>query len=50
MNLATMDGEEREREVGFAISKKIFDEIMNFHPKVHIMTHNRFKLCAELIG
>ncbi len=50
MNLATMDGVEKEREVGFSLSKQIFDEIMNFHPKVHIMTHNRFKLCSELIG
>jgi len=49
MNLALMDGEEREREVGFYISKSIFNDIMKTHPKVHLMTHNRFKLCSELI-
>jgi 5,10-methylenetetrahydrofolate reductase len=50
MNLAAMDGEAKEREVGFALSKKIFDEIMEHHGKVHLMTHNRFDLCSELIG
>ena len=50
MNLAAMDGEEKEQEVGFALSKRLFDEIMNMHGKVHLMTHNRFDLCSELIG
>jgi 5,10-methylenetetrahydrofolate reductase len=50
MNLAAMDGIEREREVGFTLSKKIFDAVMEEHGKVHLMTHNRFDLCAELIG
>jgi len=50
MNLATMDGADKEQEVGFNISKAIFDDIMKIHPKVHLMTHNRFDLCDELIG
>ena len=50
MNLAAMDGEEKEQEVGFALSKRLFDEIMSAHGKVHLMTHNRFDLCSELIG
>lgn len=50
MNLAAMDGEEKEKEVGFALSKRIFDEMMKLHGKVHLMTHNRFDLCSELIG
>ncbi len=50
MNLAAMDGEEKEQEVGFALSKRLFDEIMKMHGKVHLMTHNRFDLCSELIG
>ncbi|MFT7879133.1 MAG: methylenetetrahydrofolate reductase [Sulfurimonas sp.] len=50
MNLAAMDGPEREKEVGFALSKRIFDEMMDLHGKVHLMTHNRFDLCSELIG
>ncbi len=50
MNLASMDGVEKEKEVGFALSKTIFDEVMKLHGKVHLMTHNRFDLCAKLIG
>jgi len=50
MNLAAMDGSEKEREVGFALSKRIFDDVMQEHGKIHLMTHNRFDLCAELIG
>jgi len=50
MNLAAMDGEDMEQQVGFATSKRIFDEVMELHGKVHLMTHNRFDLCAELIG
>ena len=50
MNLAAMDGPSKERKVGFALSKRIFDDVMKVHGKVHLMTHNRFDLCAELIG
>ena len=50
MNLAAMDGEDKEQEVGFALSKRIFDEMMGVHGKVHLMTHNRFDLCSDLIG
>ena len=50
MNLAAMDGEDMEQKVGFATSKRIFDEMMDLHGKVHLMTHNRFDLCSELIG
>lgn len=50
MNLAAMDSAEKERAVGFALSKRIFDDVMKEHGKVHLMTHNRFDLCAELIG
>ncbi len=50
MNLAAMDGVDKEQEVGFALSKKLFDDIIALHPKVHLMTHNRFDLCSKLIG
>ena len=50
MNLAAMDGDAKEQQVGFDISKQIFDDIMKYHGKVHLMTHNRFDLCSELIG
>lgn len=50
MNLAAMDSEAKEQEVGFALSERLFDEMMDVHGKVHLMTHNRFDLCSELIG
>ena len=50
MNLAAMDGEDKEQEIGFALSKRIFDDMMTTHGKVHLMTHNRFDLCSDLIG
>ncbi len=50
MDLAAMDGATKEQEIGFNLSKSIFDEILKIHPKVHLMTHNRFDLCSELIG
>ena len=50
MNLAAMDGTEKEQKVGFSISKTLFDDIISVHPKVHLMTHNRFDLCSQLIG
>lgn len=50
MNLASMDGLEKEKEVGYNLSKAIFDDVMKLHGKVHLMTHNRFDLCAKLIG
>ncbi len=50
MDLAAMDGKDKEQEVGFNLSKNIFDEIIKLHPKVHLMTHNRFDLCLKLIG
>lgn len=50
MDLAAMDGVEKEKEVGFNISKEIFDSFLKLHPKMHLMTHNRFDLCSQLIG
>jgi 5,10-methylenetetrahydrofolate reductase len=50
MNLAAMDGADKEHEVGFAMSKRIFDKMLKLHGNVHLMTHNRFELCAEIIG
>ena len=50
MNLAAMDGVEKEENVGMEISKSIFGSILTKHPKMHLMTHNRFELCSNLIS
>ena len=49
MNLAAMDGKEREEEIGLEISKETFQTIASLHPKLHLMTHNRFDLCNTLL-
>ncbi|BCD62614.1 5,10-methylenetetrahydrofolate reductase [Nitratiruptor sp. YY08-26] len=47
---AHKDGEEKEYEVGFALSKELFTNIMALHPKVHIMTANRFDLAHAILS
>ena len=49
MNLAAMDGKEKEEEIGFQLSKEVFQTIAFLHPKLHLMTHNRFELCKKII-
>ncbi len=50
LRLASKDGAEKEYEVGFELSKKLFEEIKTLHPKIHIMTANNFTLAKELLG
>ena len=49
MNLAAMDGKEREEEIGLELSKETFRSIASLHPKLHLMTHNRFELCKKIL-
>ena len=49
MNLAAMDGKEKEQKVGLELSKEVFKEVTKIQPKVHLMTHNRFELCKKII-
>ena len=46
---ASLVSVEEEYKVGFDMSKKLFEEILDFHPKVHIMTANQFDLANELL-
>ncbi len=47
---ASKDGMEKEYEVGFELSKNLFEEIKTLHPKIHIMTANNFALAKELLS
>ena len=42
--------EEEEFKVGMELSKKLFNEILKLHPKIHIMTANRFEIVKELFN
>jgi 5,10-methylenetetrahydrofolate reductase len=43
-------GEKEEEKRGFAISKELFESIKTIHPKIHLMTANRFSLAKELLN
>jgi 5,10-methylenetetrahydrofolate reductase len=46
---ANAKGVEEEYKVGFELSKKLFDEIKEYHPKIHLMTANQFNLAKDLL-
>ena len=43
------DAEEAYR-VGFDLSKRLFDDIMALHPKVHLMMANQFEVAKQLLS
>ena len=46
---ASKDGVEKEYEVGFALSKKLFEDIKKLHPKIHLMTANNFNVAKAIL-
>jgi 5,10-methylenetetrahydrofolate reductase len=42
--------ETEELKVGIKLSKEIFNELKKFHPKLHLMGANNFKLLDEIIN
>ena len=47
---ASKIGEDEERKVGMELSGKLFNDIKGFHPKMHLMTANRFDIADELLS
>lgn len=47
---ASKGGLEEEYKVGFELSKQLFDDLMEFHPKVHLMTANQFQIAKEILS
>ncbi|WP_300366607.1 methylenetetrahydrofolate reductase [Hydrogenimonas sp.] len=43
-------GEKEEEKVGLALSQELYESIMEIHPKIHIMTANRFSLAKKLLA
>ncbi len=41
--------EEEEYKVGFELSKNLFDSLKEYHPKIHLMTANQFKLAHDIL-
>jgi len=46
---ANEKGAEEEYKVGFELSKKLFDDIKAFHPKIHLMTANQFQIAKDIL-
>ncbi|WP_372999696.1 methylenetetrahydrofolate reductase [Sulfurimonas sp.] len=49
LRIANEKGLEEEYKVGFELSKNLFDEIKEYHPKLHLMTANQFKLAKDIL-
>ncbi len=49
LRVAHEKGEEEEYKVGFELSKKLFDDIKELHPKIHLMTANQFKIAKDIL-
>jgi 5,10-methylenetetrahydrofolate reductase len=49
LRIANKQGVEEEYKVGFELSKNLFEELKNLHPKLHLMTANQFQLAYEIL-
>jgi 5,10-methylenetetrahydrofolate reductase len=50
LRIASKDGEEEEMRVGLEMSRELFDDLLDFHPKIHMMTANKFEIAKEMWG
>lgn len=50
LELANQISEEEEYKVGMQLSKDLFYEIKKLHPKIHLMTANKFDLADEILA
>ena len=42
-------GEDEEYKVGMELNRELLDNINNLHPKIHLMTGNKYDLASELL-
>lgn len=49
LRVANEKGVEEEYKVGFELSKNLFDSLKEYHPKIHLMTANQFKLAKDIL-
>jgi len=40
---------EAEEKAGMALSRRLFEAVYDLHPKIHLMTANRFQLASKLL-
>ncbi|UCM99820.1 methylenetetrahydrofolate reductase [Sulfurimonas sp. SWIR-19] len=46
---ANTKGAEEEYKVGFELSKKLFEDLKQLHPKIHLMTANQFQIAKDIL-
>ncbi|NPA58903.1 MAG: methylenetetrahydrofolate reductase [Epsilonproteobacteria bacterium] len=49
LRVANEKGEKEEYKVGFELSKKLFEDIKELHPKIHLMTANKFDIAKDIL-
>lgn len=49
LEAANKIGEEEEYKVGMQLSRELLKDLKEFHPKIHVMTANKFDLADELL-
>lgn len=49
LRIANEKGVEEEYKVGFELSKKLFEDLKTFHPKIHLMTANQFSIAKDIL-
>ena len=49
LRVANTKGVEEEYKVGFEFSKKLFEDLKELHPKIHLMTANQFQVAKDIL-
>jgi len=49
LTIASKIGVEEEKKVGMHLSSELFSSLEKIHPKIHLMTANKFDLASELL-
>lgn len=49
LRVANEKGSEEEYRVGFELSKKLFNDLRELHPKIHLMTANQFQIAKDIL-
>ncbi len=49
LRVANAKGPQEEYRVGFELSKTLFEELKDLHPKIHLMTANQFQLAHDIL-
>jgi 5,10-methylenetetrahydrofolate reductase len=49
LRIASQNSEEEEYRVGMDMSRELYRDILEIHPKIHMMTANRFEVAKEVL-